>query len=116
MLYEVITGNLPASVMHHLDTFIARLPAYIDEPKQPSLIHGDIWTGNVLYRDGKVVAFIDPALYFADSEMELTFSTVYNSFGKDFFNKYNEIRPLSAEFFEVKREIYNLYSLLVHNC
>ncbi len=108
-------GNLPVSVMQKLNKFIPKIPAYVSEPKKPSLIHGDIWTGNVLYRDGKVVAFIDPALYFADSEMELTFSTVYDSFGNDFFNRYNEIRPLSPEFFETKRDIYNLYALLVHN-
>jgi len=46
--------------------------------------------------------------------MDLAFSTLFGTFGDPFFERYNEITPLRDGFFEVRRDIYNLYPLLVH--
>jgi fructosamine-3-kinase len=108
------SGSLPDSVYKKIEKLADNLYKYLDAPLRPSLIHGDVWTGNVLCKDGKLAAFIDPAIYFADNEMEFTFATVWNSFGETFFNTYNEINPIRADYFEVRRHIYNLYPLLVH--
>ena len=108
------SGHLPAAIHRKLEAFCGKLDAYIEEPPAPSLIHGDMWGGNVLRRDGRIAAFVDPAIYYADPEIELAFSTLFGSFGEAFFRRYNEIRPLAPGFFEIRRDIYNLYPLLVH--
>lgn len=108
------SGALPRDAYGRLEKFCARLGDYIGEPNRPSLIHGDMWGGNVLARDGRISAFIDPAIHHADPEVELAFSTLFGTYGEPFFQRYNEHRPIRPGFFETRRDIYNLYPLLVH--
>lgn len=106
--------RLPTALMARVERFAAALARWIDEPAQPSLIHGDMWTGNVLSAHGRITGFIDPAIYYADAEIELAFTTMFSTFGDAFFGPYNELRPIRPGFFEERRDIYNLYPLLVH--
>src|SRR5690606_31505376 len=80
----------------------------------PALIHGDLWTTNILAQDGRITGFLDPAIYYAHPEIELAFSTLFNTFDAPFFERYRQLRPLEPGFFETRRDIYNLYPLLVH--
>lgn len=104
-------GRLPPSTMTRIETLASRLGQWLDEPPQPALIHGDAWGGNLLCRRGRVAAFIDPAIYYADPEMDLAFGTLFATFGEPFFARYGDLRP---GFWEVRRDLYNLYPLLVH--
>jgi fructosamine-3-kinase len=79
----------------------------------PSLIHGDLWGGNILFNDDSAV-LIDPAIYFSDREMELAFILMFNTFGTTFFEKYNAVHPLSEDFYTVKVPLYQIYPTLVH--
>jgi fructosamine-3-kinase len=97
-----------------IEAFAERLNEWLVEPSHPSLLHGDVWTTNVLAQGGRVTGFIDPAVYYGHAEIELAFSTLFGTFGEPFFNRYNELRPIPDGFFEVRRDIYNLYPLLVH--
>lgn len=110
----VRAGRLPTALMARVERFAGALDRWIEEPSQPSLIHGDMWGGNVLSERGRITGFIDPAVYYADPEIELAFSTLFNTFGDAFFSRYQELRPLRPGFFEERRDIYNLYPLLVH--
>jgi len=101
-------------MLTRIEKLAGKLERWLDEPEQPSLIHGDCWGGNILCRDGKVAAFVDPALYYADAEIELAFGTLFGTFGDSFFHRYRERRPLRPGFFEARRDLYNLYPLLVH--
>lgn len=107
-------GRLPSGLMKRLENFAGNLTRWLEEPSRPSLIHGDMWGGNVLANEGRISGFIDPAIYFADPEIELAFTTLFSTFGNEFFSRYNEHRPLRPGFFEERRDIYNLYPLLVH--
>ncbi len=107
-------GRLPAPLMASIETLAGRLDRWLEEPERPSLIHGDMWSGNVLCRDGRIAAFIDPAIYYADAEIELAFATLFATFGPPFFESYQRARPLRPGFFEQRRDLYNLYPLLVH--
>ena len=110
----VAAGRLPASVRHRIDKLAARLEGWFDAAPKPSLIHGDCWAGNVLSCDGRVAAFIDPAIHYADAEIELAFGTLFSTFDDRFFARYAEHRPLRPGFWEVRRDVLNLYPLLVH--
>lgn len=107
-------GRLPARLMSRIEALAGRLDRWIEEPERPSLVHGDMWTGNVLCRGGRIAAFIDPAIYYADAEIELAFGTLFGTFGTPFFESYQRRGPLRPGFFEQRRDLYNLYPLLVH--
>ena len=79
-----------------------------------ALIHGDVWTTNVLARAGRITAFLDPAIYYADPEIELAFIGLFGTFGRAFHEAYHSLRPIAPGFFEERRDLYNLYPLLVH--
>jgi len=107
-------GRLPERTLDRVKRLAERLPELIGEAAPPSLVHGDVWTGNVLARGGQIAAFLGPAIYFADAEIELAFITLFGTFGRAFFQRYGELRPIRAGFFETRRDLYNLYPLLVH--
>ena len=107
-------GRLPAGDLETIVRLAERLDDYLAEPDRPSLIHGDVWSANVLAKRDRIIAFLDPAIYYADPEIELSFISLFNSFGDAFFERYAEIRDIRPGFFEERRDLYNLYPLLVH--
>jgi protein-ribulosamine 3-kinase len=83
-------------------------------PSQPSLIHGDLWTGNFAFTAATLEPVVfDPACYWADSEAEFGISHMQGGLGKDFYDAYNKINPPRAGW-EIRREIYMLYHNLNH--
>lgn len=107
-------GELPTRMMRRLEAFCEHLDRWLIEPDQPALIHGDMWTTNILAHQGRITGFLDPAIYYAHPEIELAFSTLFGTFSTPFFRRYDELNPISTGFFEERRDIYNLYPLLVH--
>jgi fructosamine-3-kinase len=112
---EALTaGRLPAQLFHRLEKLCGQLSRWIQGASKPSLIHGDLWGGNIIVAQDRLAAVIDPAISFADAEIELAFSTLFSTFGDAFFARYNDLRPIASGFFEERRDLYNLYPLLVH--
>jgi fructosamine-3-kinase len=107
-------GRLPSEDLKRIERLAGKLGELIEEPERPALVHGDVWSGNVLAKGDRITAFLDPAIYYADPEVELAFISLFNSFGEPFFERYEEIRGIRAGFFEERRHLYNLYPLLVH--
>ncbi len=108
-------GRLPRRVMERVEALASRLDRWIDPAgATPSLLHGDAWGGNVLICGDRVAAFIDPAIYHGDPEIELAFTTLFSTFSPAFYERYAEHRPIAEGFFEQRRDLYNLYPLLVH--
>ncbi|MEO8612248.1 MAG: fructosamine kinase family protein [Chloroflexota bacterium] len=107
-------GRLPGHFLNRFEKFAARLGDWLTEPEYPTLIHGDAWTTNVLSSHDHITGFLDPAIYYAHPEIELAFITLFNTFGMGFFQRYHEMHPIAPGFFETRRDIYNLYPLLVH--
>ncbi len=107
-------GRLPEVLFKRLREFSEKLDSWLNGPTRPSLVHGDAWAGNILALNDKITGFLDPAVYFADPEIELAFTTLFGTFGDSFFKRYGEIRPIEPGFIEARRDIYNLYPLLVH--
>lgn len=107
-------GRLPTAVLHRLESLANTLDNWLIEPEHPALIHGDLWTTNILASGDRITGFLDPAIYYAHPEIELAFATLFNTFGEPFFQRYRQLHPLEDAFFRERRHIYNLYPLLVH--
>jgi fructosamine-3-kinase len=107
-------GRLPVEDLVRVERLSEKLDELIEDPYPPALIHGDVWSANVLARGDRITAFLDPAIYYADPEIELAFISLFDSFARPFLDRYQEIRPIRDGFFEVRRDLYNLYPLLVH--
>ena len=107
-------GSLPAPLLGRIERLAGVLEDYLVEPPFPSLLHGDLWTGNVLVKGQRIAGFVDPAIYFGHPEIELAFTTMFGTFGPAFFEVYESLLPLAPGFHEVRRDLYNLYPTLVH--
>jgi fructosamine-3-kinase len=106
--------RLPAPLFGRIELLAERIEDYLVEPAFPSLLHGDLWTGNVLVREGRIAGFVDPAIYCGSPEIELAFTTMFGTFGQAFFEAYEGFMPLEPGFHELRCDIYNLYPRLVH--
>lgn len=106
------------ALARRLETLAARMGDLIPDRPPASLIHGDVWSGNVLAAGGRITAFLDPSVAYADAEVELAFIALFSTFGPAFFEAYNALRGRGwaehREFERTRRAIYNLYPLLVH--
>jgi fructosamine-3-kinase len=107
-------GKLPAKLLMRLERLAERLDTYLGEPEHASLLHGDLWTGNVLVRGQRIAGFVDPAIYCGHPEIELAFTTMFGTFGPTFFEAYEALLPLEPGFHELRSALYKLYPTLVH--
>ena len=107
-------GALAPGVRARIDALCERTEDVIGESGPPSLVHGDVWGGNVLWHGGRVAALIDPATHYADAEVELAFIDLFSCFGRAFWRRYDELRPIRPGFFETRKTLYQLQPLLVH--
>lgn len=107
-------GRFSSDTMRSIEKLAGRLPRWIKNDAMPCLIHGDVWSGNVICRNGELSGLIDPAIYYADPEIELAFIKLFNTFGEPFFNAYQKHNKIKPGFFEERVDLYNLYPLLVH--
>jgi protein-ribulosamine 3-kinase len=80
---------------------------------RPSLLHGDLWSGNVGFlADGEAVVF-DPAVYCGDREADLAMTELFGGFATSFYHTYRELAPPEPGY-ELRRTLYNLYHVLNH--
>lgn len=107
-------GYLSGEHLQKLSRICDHLDHWIDERSvRPSLLHGDLWTGNVLCGPAGQPVLIDPAVYYGDREAELAFTELFGGFTYRFYQAYNESWPLNPGYPE-RRDLYNLYHLLNH--
>ncbi|MCR6638664.1 MAG: fructosamine kinase family protein [Sporocytophaga sp.] len=81
--------------------------------EKPSLLHGDLWSGNVMADLSEAPVLIDPAVYYGNREIEIAFTTLFGGFDSSFYESYQESFPLEKNF-DKRIDLYNLYPLLVH--
>jgi len=80
---------------------------------KPSLLHGDLWSGNYLISKNGIPYLIDPSIYFGHSEVDIAMTKLFSGFGEDFYNAYHSKFPQDSNTASII-EIYQLYYLLVH--
>jgi protein-ribulosamine 3-kinase len=79
----------------------------------PSLVHGDLWSGNAGFLPDGVPVMFDPAVYYGDREADLAMSELFGGFAGEFYAAYNAAWPLASGY-EQRKPLYNLYHLLNH--
>jgi fructosamine-3-kinase len=103
---------LASSEQQLFEQLIEKLPEIIPADSVPSLIHGDLWSGNyMLTANGP--ALIDPAASFSDREMEFGMITLFGGFSQCFFDAYHEAFPLPVGW-KQRNRLYQLYHILNH--
>ena len=80
---------------------------------KPSLIHGDLWSGNLLIHTSGHPALIDPAVYFGHPEMDWAMLSLFGSYPEEAMDGYLNVNPLEKGLNE-RMDIHQLYPLLVH--
>ena len=89
-----------------------KLPSFLTT-ELPSLLHGDLWSGNLIAAKNGDPCLIDPAVYFGHREAEIAFTMLFGGFPAEFYEAYDENFPIMPGFQE-RSGVYNLYPLLVH--
>lgn len=89
------------------------LMLYLNEHcDHPSLVHGDLWSGNALF-DSEHCWLIDPAVYYGDREVDIAMTQMFGGFSADFYQAYDVEYPRTKAYAS-KKIIYNLYHYLNH--
>lgn len=101
------------STKSKIEKLLSKIENIIPEPDFPSLIHGDLWGGNVITGPDGKGWLIDPACYVGSFEAELAMTSLFGGFSSSFYNAYDEIIKISSDFSE-RIDLYNLYHLLNH--
>jgi fructosamine-3-kinase len=78
----------------------------------PSLLHGDLWSGNAGFTQEGPVVF-DPAVYYGDREADLAVTELFGGFPGEFYRAYEATYPPDAGY-RLRKHLYNLYHLLNH--
>lgn len=102
-------------VQKHLSMFARFFSVYEElvPSEPPALLHGDLWSGNVLCAMGGKAVFIDPAVYYGHREMDLAMTRMFGGFSTSYFDRYKECFPIEKGI-EQRIPIHNLYPNLVH--
>ena len=102
-------GHFPQQ--HELLTAIPEFLA--DHYPEPSLVHGDLWSGNAaVTQEGEPIIF-DPATYYGDREVDLAMSELFGRFPEEFYRTYLQAYPLEPGY-PRRKQLYNLYHILNH--
>lgn len=111
--------TLTVSKAYASHDFIQRFETFLDKlndllpSSEPSLLHGDLWSGNVMAGAGGEACFFDPAVYYGAREMDLAMTRLFGGFDRLFYEAYHAVYPLPRDFEELA-DLYNLYPLMVH--
>lgn len=89
------------------------LERFLVEPESPSLLHGDLWNGNVMCGSEGKALLIDPACYIGHRETDIALTELFGGFPPAFYDAYRNAFPLQPGY-EDRRDLYNLYHLLNH--
>jgi protein-ribulosamine 3-kinase len=101
-------------LIHTGEKLAENLPKFfVNYPVQPSLLHGDLWSGNAATTSEDVPVIFDPACYYGDREADIAMTTLFGAFSRDFYAAYHDRWPLD-DGYRTRKTLYNLYHILNH--
>ena len=115
IIFELINQNepMPSSINRKLEIVIKNLDNLIPSKPKVSLLHGDLWSGNILFHNKKLVGLIDPGIFFGHNEMELAYLTWFNYIDNSFLDYYSEIIKIEKDYYTYE-PIYQIYYSLLN--
>jgi fructosamine-3-kinase len=107
--------SLKLITAQHVDKFhtLYQLIPSLYDKESPSLLHGDLWSGNFICTTDQQPVLIDPAVYFGHRSIDLGMTTLFGGFDKVFYEAYQHHHPFPANYKE-QWAVSNLYPLLIH--
>src|SRR5690554_5649469 len=106
------SNRVESALLKDFDHLFSKIAAYLPM-ENPSLLHGDLWSGNFMIDAQSSAVIMDPAVYFGHREMDIAMSSLFGGFHRHFYHAYNECFPMEVGW-EERLDICNLYPLLVH--
>ena len=115
MIFEKINKKdpLPSPINKKIEKLMRSIDSYLPKNPNISLLHGDLWEGNILFNNGKLVGLIDPGIYFGHHEMEISYLTWFKFIDDKFLNFYSNILNID-KYFHTYEPIYQLYFSLLN--
>lgn len=111
--FKIAARWFDAADRKRIKRLLERLGDTLEEPDYPSLLHGDLWSGNFIVGPDGEAWLIDPAAYVGHAETDLAMTELFGGFNHAFYSAYKESAPQRPGY-ERRRELYNLYHLLNH--
>ena len=116
-IYEIINSSnkMEAEINIKIEFLLNKLNEFLPKNPKPSLLHGDLWEGNILFNNSKFVGFIDPGSFYGHNELEIAYLRWFNPIFIDnkFLDKYNETIKINDEYLNYE-PIYQLYYSLLN--
>ncbi len=110
----VANGTLTPEFRDRIDRLCEGLDAILVEPERPSLLHGDLWSANVLATGPNVTALIDPSVVYGHPELELAYAIGMGGVGDGFIKSYSARRPIDGDFWARRIHAYQIYPAIMH--
>lgn len=99
--------KLGEQLLLNLDQF------FLNNSPLPSLLHGDLWSGNYAYDTKGNPVLYDPAVYYGDREADIAMTELFGGFPTNFYSAYRHDYPLDSGY-NLRKLVYNLYHILNH--
>ncbi len=116
-IFDLVNKNKPMDkvINTKIDLLIKKIDNFIPNNPRSSLLHGDLWEGNILFENKKFVGLIDPGSFYGHNELEVSYLRWFNPkfIDDNFLDKYNDHIKIDKYYFEYE-PVYQLYYSLLN--
>jgi fructosamine-3-kinase len=111
--YQIQLAQRRGASFAQTDRLLKAIATRLNHHPTPSLVHGDLWSGNAGFSTAGEPVIFDPAVYWGDREVDIAMTELFGGFPQGFYTGYRAEWPLDAGY-EQRKGIYNLYHILNH--
>ena len=111
--FRMAEGYFNKAIIKDIIRLLDKLPELMIEPRCPSLLHGDLWSGNYIVGNDGRAWLIDPAVYVGHAEADLAMTELFGRFPESFYSSYSAVNSIDPGYND-RRDLYNLYHMTNH--